>query len=384
MVKNVDLAIVNRTFWPHNQVIGEALLQFAEKAALKHRVCVIAQSREDLKLAMTDAGRGEHVKVRVCRAHTDSASSLIKRAVDSIYFMFWAIFSLLRERPRKVYVATDPPVVVPFIVFLYCKVFSAEYYYHLQDIHPEAANIVVPLNRRVMGVLRWMDNLTIRNATALITLSSEMRDFIQLRSGAKVPIHLLDNASFNVEPVNSEAKSGDIVFCGNAGRLQRIPLLMAAIRAYLQKGGKLNFTFAGGGLYASQIKELAQAYNQVAYLGYLPAAEAADVVNEHRWALLPIDDEVTRYAFPSKSSAYVLSGCGILAICGSNTSVARWVVQENLGITCQPEVDKLVQCFFTLEQIDDNEFGAKSELRTRLKISTFVTRLMCLCEVENA
>src|SRR5690554_7658079 len=40
------------------------------------------------------------------------------------------------------------------------------------------------------------------------------------------------------------------------------------------------------------------AYEQVDYLGFIPATEAAELVNQHRWALLPIDDEVTKYAFP--------------------------------------------------------------------------------------
>ncbi|NRP95489.1 putative glycosyl transferase [Marinobacterium sp. xm-g-59] len=382
-VGKTDLAIVNRTFWPDNQMIGEALLQFAEKVAQTHKVCVITQSRENLKQIGKNSGRGGNVRMRACRARTDSASGFIQRALESLYFMVWVLFSLLRERPRKVYVATDPPVLVPFIAFLYCKTFRADYYYHLQDIHPETANIVIPLNRQVLRVLRWMDNITIRNATALITLSTDMRDFILQRSGTKAPIHLLDNAALYVDSAGNDVKTGDIVFCGNAGRLQRIPLLMTAIRAYSQQGGKLRFTFVGGGLYLPQIVELAQAYDNVEYLGYLPAAEAAAIVKQHRWALLPIDDEVTQYAFPSKSSSYVLSGCGIMAICSSDTSVARWVAQENLGITCEPENEKLVQCFRYIERLDVQTFRANSALLKRLEISTFVDRLMLLCEVES-
>jgi glycosyltransferase involved in cell wall biosynthesis len=273
-------------------------------------------------------------------------------------------------------------VLVPFIVFLYCKFARANYYYHLQDIHPEATNVVIPLNRLVMSLLRWMDNLTMRNARALITLSADMRDFIALRSGTEVPIHLLDNSSFDVAPSENQIKSRDIVFCGNAGRLQRIPLLMTAISTYLQQGGKLNFTFVGAGVYGPNIAELAQSYDKVDFLGYLPAAEAAGIVRAHRWALLPIDDEVTRYAFPSKSSSYALSGCGVLAICGINTSVARWVHHENLGLTCEPNQDDLVRCFHKLEQVDVERFGASPELLHALKTSTFVERLLSICGVK--
>ena len=48
----------------------------------------------------------------------------------------------------------------------------------------------------------------------------------------------------------------------------------------------------------------------VEYLGIISATDAAELINQHCWALLPIDDEVTKYAFPSKSSVYALSGAG--------------------------------------------------------------------------
>jgi len=376
--KKTDLAIVNRSFWPHNQVIGEALLRFAELVSEVHSVCIITQSRENLREALNNAGRGAGVCISACSAHTDSSSGIVKRALEAIYFMIWTLFSLMKARPAKVYVATDPPVLVPFIVYIYCTLFRAEYYYHLQDIHPEAANIVVPLHPWIFGMLRWMDNYTMQHAAALITLSEDMKDFIRCRSQAKVPIRLLDNPSFHVDMRNDKEPLKDVVFCGNAGRLQRMPLLMTAIRSYLQSGGKLNFTFVGGGLYTPQLEELANAYDQVEYLGYLPAATASEIVTHHRWALLPIDDEVTRYAFPSKSSSYVLAGCGVLAICGGETSVARWVNSNYVGISCEPEHDALVACFRSLESMDNENFIAKEQLLKRLEISSFVDRLKAI------
>lgn len=381
--KKTDFAIINRSFWPSNQVIGEALLCFAEQAAKMQSVSVVTQSHEDLQQAMDDIGRGGGVDVRACKAHTNSSSGLIKRCLDAIYFMLWTLICLIKLRPAKVYIATDPPVIVPFIVCLYCWLFRAKFYYHLQDIHPEAANIAVSLNHYLFNVLRRVDNFTMRKATLLITLSEDMRQFIQQRSGTTRSIHLLDNPAFRVDAHSLGDRPKDIVFCGNAGRLQRIPLLLIAIRTYLKCGGMLNFTFVGAGIYATQIEELADEYEQVMYLGYLPAAQAADTVNHHRWALLPIEDEVTCYAFPSKSSSYVRSGCGILAICGEKTGVARWVREERVGISCEPNHDALVSCLQSLEGMDDINFSADDSLLTRLEIGYFVDRLLNICDLTS-
>ena len=381
--KKTDLAIVNRSFWPQSQVIGESLLQFAEQAAKKHSVCVITQADGDLSEKLAREGRGKGVQVRACKSYTTSASRLVKRMAEAIFFMLWTFISLVRANPANVYVSTNPPVVVPFIVALYCRLFNANYVYHLQDIHPEAANIVVPLNGVVFGLLKRIDNYTLRHAKAIITLSEEMKAYIRQRSGIPAPIYLLDNPSFEVVPAPMEERARDVVFCGNAGRLQRISLLMTAIREYLHKGGKLRFTFAGGGLYAPDIKALAEEYVQVDYLGIVPATEAVELVNQHRWALLPIDDEVTKYAFPSKSSGYVLSGSGILAVCGAKTSVARWVEELNVGVVCMADHEALVQCLFSLENRESESFAVEEDVRERLQIPYFAKRLLDLTLAEG-
>jgi glycosyltransferase involved in cell wall biosynthesis len=373
--KKTDLAIVNRSFWPQSQVIGEGLLQFAETAAEDHSVCVITQAEGDLATQLAEAGRGKGVQVRACKSYTTSASGVLKRIAEALFFMLWTFVSLVRAKPANVYVSTNPPVVVPFIVAVYCRLFGARYVYHLQDIHPEAANIVVPVNGLLFRLLQAVDNYTLRHAGAIVTLSVDMKEYLQKRSDTQSPIHLLDNPSFEVTPVPTADRTRDIVFCGNAGRLQRIPLLMTAIRDYLHNGGKLRFTFAGGGVHAPDIDELAKAYDHVDYLGVIPANEAAKLVNLHRWALLPIDDEVTKYAFPSKSSGYALSGAGVLAICGEDTSVARWVEQLNAGLVCPADHNALVKCFISLEERGGEEFVVDEQVRERLLIPHFAGRL---------
>ncbi len=370
----VALAIVDRSF-RHDTPIGEGLLQLAELAKAANTVCVITQSEGNLRDELDAAGRGQGVKIRACKAYTTSESGVIKRIAEAVLFMFWTFISLVRVKPKSIYVSTNPPVVVPFIVAIYCRLFGARFVYHLQDIHPEATNIVVPLNVLVMKLLLGIDNFTLRHAKALITLSEDMKKYILDRSHTQSPIYLLDNPSYDIVPVPIAQRPKDIVFCGNAGRLQRIPLLLGAIRDYLLQGGVLRFTFAGGGVHMPDVEALADVYDQVEYLGFIPAADAAELVNQHRWALLPIDDEVTKYAFPSKSSGYALSGTGVLAVCGEKTSVARWVAAHQVGLVCAADHDALVRCFFSLERHTYSPFLMNDDMRTRLRIPYFAQRL---------
>ena len=60
----------------------------------------------------------------------------------------------------------------------------------------------------------------------------------------------------------------------------------------------------------------------VTYHGIVSSTDADSIVSEYEWALLPIEDEITQYAFPSKISSYVCSGAKILSICSENTNIA--------------------------------------------------------------
>lgn len=379
MFKRLDLAIINRSFWPVYPVIGEALMRFAEQQAKTQKVGVILQDHADIRAQLLKHQRGEQVSFYPARAFSVSGSSILRRAVDAVFFMLWVFFVLLIKRPKKVYVSTDPPVVVPFIVMLYCAIFRAQYVYHLQDIHPEAANVVIPVKPWLFRILRWLDAVTTRRAHFLITINQEMAAEIRARSASKVPIKLLANPSVSFEQVVVPLeKTLGFTFCGNAGRLQRIPLLIKAIELYCQQGGKLPFVFAGAGVHAAELEQLAQQYSNVTYMGLVTASAAAQLNADYAWALLPIEDEVTRYAFPSKSSSYVFSGALIAAVCGNETSVAKWVAENRLGVVVTPEVEVLCQFFFNVEngQYHAEAFDyERKELQQSLGFDVFLQKL---------
>lgn len=372
------LFIINRSFWPIYPVIGEALLRLAEKTAPRQIVGVILQDRANIHQHLQEQNRGAGVQFFPCRSWTTSSSSILRRILDAVFFMFWVLGVLLMQRPTRVYVSTDPPVLVPFVVMLYCKIFKAKFTYHLQDIHPEAARVVTPVHPCLFKFLRALDGITMRAADALITLSAEMAAEMQTRSATQAPIRLISNPSVDFAPDQTLEKILGFSFCGNAGRLQRIPLLIQAIERYAEQGGKLPFVFAGGGVHAPALTDLAQRCPQVQYKGQLAPKQAAQISATYTWALLPIEDEVTRFAFPSKTSSYVHSGAYIAAICGAQTSVAQWVAGHRLGLCVAPDVDALVAFFFAIER-GDISYAAlqqdRKDLIASLSFETFLAQL---------
>ncbi|MGY3961345.1 glycosyltransferase family protein [Aeromonas popoffii] len=379
MLKRLDLVIINRSFWPVYPVIGEALMRFAEQQSLSKNVGVILQDHAGIKEHLTRENRGLGINFYPCHAFSVSGSSILRRVADTVYFMLWVFAILLLKRPKKVYVSTDPPVLVPSIVMIYCKLFRARFVYHLQDIHPEAANVVMPVQPMLFHLLKSMDSLTMRTADLLITITDQMAEQIKERSSTRVPIKILANPSVSFEHVIApDFKKAGFTFCGNAGRLQRIPLIIQAIDQYCHAGGTLPFVFAGAGVYADALKILAEKYVNVTYKGLVSASEAAQLSADYEWALLPIEDDVTKFAFPSKSSSYVLAGAKIVAVCSCTTSVAEWVTTNAIGVVIEPCVDLLCQFFFAIERDEYSNLQLdidRETLKERLGFDVFVNDL---------
>lgn len=373
-----DLLIVNRSFWPVYPVIGEGLLRVAESFASSKKVGVIMQDHANINKHLKEFKRGAGVNFFPIRALSNSSSGLVIRVLDSIFFMFWFIFCLIRTKPKNIYVSTDPPILIPFIIAIFSKIMNFKYIYHLQDIHPEASNVVIKINKSLFKLLKKIDNFSMRQASILITLNEEMKIEILNRTNIQKEISIIENPSipFNID-ISLEKNKG-FSFTGNIGRLQRIPLLINAITEYRKRGGSLEFAFVGGGVFSDHIFKLSKNTSLIKYHGLVTSKQAGFISSKYEWALMPIEDEVTRYAFPSKMSSYIYSGAKILAICSDETNVAKWVKTNQVGIVVKPTIDAVVDIFFKIEKskIDTDFIDLdRKELKKKLHMDRFVKNI---------
>ena len=195
MFKRYDLVIINRSFWPVYPVIGEALLRLAENISHSKKVAIVMQDHDNIRNHLKKNKRGSGIKFFPGKAFSNSSSSLIIRILDAIFFSFWVIFCILKTRPTNIYISTDPPVVVPFIVAVLSRIMNIKYTYHLQDIHPEATNTIKKLNLYLFKFLKKIDNFSIRNANSLITLNEEMKEVVISRFNTTNKISIIENPS---------------------------------------------------------------------------------------------------------------------------------------------------------------------------------------------
>ena len=349
-MSSLDLLIINRRFWPEYPVIGESLLKLAESYSGSQKVGVVCQRYKFFKKELKEKNRGYKVHFYTSPALTNSSSKIYLRLIDTIYFALWTLGVIFFSKPRKIYISTDPPIFVPFLVSLYCKFANSKFIYHVQDIHPEASGLVLNINKFFFRLLQRIDTYTISNADYILTLSNRMLNTLTKRVKGKIRIGILENPSVEFDEFRlTNTKKKGFVFVGNAGRFQRIPFLLSAIKKYHSLGGKLEFNFAGGGIYSKEILQFSENNSLINYHGVISPEDSAYLAGSYEWALLPIDDRVLDYAFPSKASTYIKVGSKILSISKENSYISEWVEKKNLGINCSPDIAKLVATFKSIE-----------------------------------
>ena len=359
--------------WPDGQVIGEALRQLSILLAEDFQVEVVGQSRSKGKASADGASS---LSAKIARSWASSSSSISVRIFDAIFFGFWVVFRLLLFRPRRVYVATDPPVIIPFIAACYCRLTGAKLLYHVQDIHPEIANTLLEMNPIVYKALASLDCFALRSSAAIVTLSDDMRKTLIGREAGVPSVEILPNPAIFFQST-CDNKDLDFVFCGNAGRLQLIPDLVAGIELYLSLGGGMRFDFAGGGANVEMIIELASKFDSVTYHGLLDAESAMVLMQRGRWGLMPISTSIACLAFPSKSSSYLMAGCSIVCISEQETSIASWVESNDFGIAVSSSPIHLAELFRRVEFSPQSYIAgySRKELADVFSVSSFASRL---------
>jgi hypothetical protein len=341
----MSIAIINRDFGEHAGAIGLGLNRFAIDQALASSVSVITLSSSRDVLAL---GEKANVKLFLAKSLTSSGSSIAMRLSEVVYFSLFVVVSLIKSRPKLVYVTSNPPVIIPFFVFIFCYFTKSKYIYHVQDIHPEASSIVFKMPKILIYLIRSIDTLTLKNAELVITLSKDMKATLLKREKA-LSIRLLQNPAIVNKTNMTLPKTNGAIFCGNAGRLQNIDILLDAIEIFLGKDDSdFIFGFVGRGVFSSRLSLLSEKYKRFKYYGYVSAEEALAISTEYKWALLPIRGEVLQYAYPSKIPTYISAGCQIISITSGDTELAREIHSNDLGFNVEANVGDIVAAFESL------------------------------------
>ena len=263
------------------------------------------------------------------------------RLVNVILYCAALIWHVGRLRPDVVTASTFPPVLAGWCASLAARIFGGRFIYHMQDVHPEVSQIAGGrLGRGVpFRLLRWLDNQTLRRASAIVVLSEDMADTLRARGLGALPIRVINNFQLDTfgrdgaAPAHLVRPEGRrrVIFAGNLGKFQNMELLVAGVMRELRVRADTDLLLLGDGDAQAALQRRWGDDPQVIFGPFLPFEEASPLIRDADIGLVSLAPGIYRVSYPSKMLTYAALHLPMLALVEPQSHLARTVAAEGLG-----------------------------------------------------
>ena len=277
----------------------------------------------------------------------EAKGSPVRRLLNAILFAVRLVAHCIAGRRYDlITVTTMPPAVMGTAARVIRRLVGTPYVYHCQDLHPEAALAAGVMREGVVTrIMSWIDRQNCQKAGAVVVLSEDMRDTLAGRGLDTKNVYVINN--FIVDSVESteglhpplERKEGEfrVVFAGNMGRFQGLDTVVRAAPR-LQDKPEIHLVFMGAGGAVGELKRLSDELGaeNISFLPHQPTQIALRMMQESDLGIVSIRPEIYRCAFPSKLAMYLEAGCRVVTIVEPHSQLSRFVVESDVGRTCEP------------------------------------------------
>ncbi|MGR3572925.1 glycosyltransferase family 4 protein [Brevirhabdus sp.] len=334
----MKLLLTHRFFWPDTapyalilRAIGDALVEDGHDVhVLSSMPSYRSETHPDETPPRETLGA---LQVRRIRVFGNEKRNPLCRLANVVLYCRALFITVLRLRPDVVTASTFPPVVAAWSASLAAQIVGARFVYHVQDIHPELSQfsggrLGRGLPRRL---LRWLDNQTLRRAETIVTLSEDMAKTLRARGLGPLAIAVINNPALETDgktiapPPELVKQAGTIrvIFAGNIGRFQNLPLLAEGVAQCFDAHPELELMFLGDGEALPDLKERWRIHPQVRFAPFLPFAQASALIEEADVGLVSLNPKIYKVAYPSKIATYQNLGLKILALVEPESQLAR-------------------------------------------------------------
>ncbi|MFL2495289.1 MAG: glycosyltransferase family 4 protein [Porticoccaceae bacterium] len=351
-MKNLKVLLVHRYFWPDSPPYAAMLKCIAEDLAREGKDVTVFSTQPSYKknISKSDQVHIETINgVKIIRKKVwgyDSNNMLYRIYNTVIFLVKLAVHILISPRYDIVMMSTVPQVVGPFVAAVVARSKGARFFYHCQDIHPEAAKFGGLVKSNILfGLLMALDKATMVLASKVIVLSDDMKlTLVNRLPGIATKISVINNFelpdfSYITEDFLTLAPKGykfRVLFAGNVGNFQGLDLLIDAM-VNLKDISEIELVILGDGNAKSLLEEkvVELRLDNVSFFGHQKLGVAKAMIREADLCLVTLAPEIYRCAFPSKAITILAQGTPLLVCVEKESSLAAMVLDNNLGYHCE-------------------------------------------------
>ena len=348
----MKILLTHRYFWPDTPPYASILRSIGTSLAEAGHYVEVFSTMPSYR----DAGRARRreqdagMDITRMRSFVEKSGGPLKRAANAGLYCGGLFAHVLRTKPQIVMASTFPPVIAAWTASLAARMVGARFVYHMQDVHPEVSVHVGGFLGKppFRQLLRALDNASLKRASAIVVLSQDMADTLAARGLGALPIHVINNFALDahdqggVVPAELRKVAGRrrVIFAGNLGRFQNLPLLTEGIARCFDKHPDLELMFLGDGAAEPELRRRWGDHPQVRIAPFLPYAAARELIAEADVGLVSLNKEIYRVSYPSKLATYLGLGVPVLVLVEPESGLAHTVETQGVGaVPTEPTPD---------------------------------------------
>jgi glycosyltransferase involved in cell wall biosynthesis len=283
--------------------------------------------------------------------------NLIGRALDYASFYlatFWVLLRIAR-RGDVIIAKTDPPLI-SVIAWIAAKAKRAKLINWLQDVFPEVAVALGVLTwRPLVGLIRWLRNLSLRGAAMNVVLGERMQELICAQGVARASTAVIHNwADGNlVKPVSRAANALRdswnlrdkfvVGYSGNMGRAHEFDTIVGAMKC-LREDKNVVFVFIGNGAGKEPLERAIGecGLRNFLFLPYQPRERLSESLSVPDVHLVSLRPGLEGLIVPSKVYGIAAAGRPAIFIGDPDGEVGRLVTRYDFGFAVPAGAEKVL------------------------------------------
>jgi glycosyltransferase involved in cell wall biosynthesis len=345
-VSTKRVLVIHRYYWPDKPPCASIMRWIAAHFASEGHTVEVLTSQPSYRSTSAEkpfpkVGIVDGVKVHRLNLPTETGSSIV-RIINALHLGFWILLKALTRRYDVIVVTSIPPVLGGFFAAMASLLVKARLVYYVMDLHPEIGRVSGDFSNPVLfNTLKVLDSWTCRIADVVLVHSEDMRQTLRERPRSeRMNIHILNNFAIPADVSSSEPSHFNldtsvnrltIVYAGNVGRFQNLETIVDAMGRIRDHAGIELIIMGDGVAKKSLVDQVSLQRANVRFIDFQPLEIAKDIIKQADIGLITLMPEIYKYAFPSKTMAYLEQGRPLIAMVELESELAKSMSEWDYG-----------------------------------------------------
>lgn len=343
-----NILLIHRYFWPDRSSCS-AILFYISKNFLNNKnnfdIVTSYPKRFNIKLSKENVRKTDFksgLSIKRINLFIES-NSPIQRIINSILLAFHGSIKLIRYRYDIVIVTSCPPVLTAFILTVITKFINTKLIYYCMDINPEIGMVNGDFkNKFLIKLMLTLDKWTCSNASKVVVHSNSMKNTILKRYDQKINPNIEIINSFTVPLKAKKIQKGivnliknkkgiNVIYAGNVGRFQGLENVVKQF-SKLRNHKDIRLIILGEGVEKNKLKILSKTLNaNIIFLDHVSYEVSKSIIEECDLGLVSLIPDIHKYAYPSKTMAYLEKSVPILGLIEKDSDLSKDIIRNDIG-----------------------------------------------------